>query len=395
MSHRWFARLNLLTLTLLACASVHVAPLRAEAPTCDDGTEVKLDKENDLRVVTECKSTAGDAAGKASTFTTTREAKLGDHVIVAIRNLRRFQSTPQADWSRSVLVIDGQPLKGVTPLFVDVNNSHLEFILKQDLTNRTGWIPVLSGAVRNRAVTMSVALEGHPPLQSDVDDFKLVAIPTVWVWVWIGITAFTGVVLVWTARCSNLLRDVGPEPAATNGVARFKPYSLARTQMAVWFFVVLASYLFIWLVTGTLDSLTSSVLGLAGISAATAVAGTTIDSRNQAIAPSSPPPASELAVASASLGAASSLSSVTAVLSSAPDAAPAGQHSDGFFTDILSDRQGYSLARVQIAVWTLVLVIVFVRSVWKELAMPEFDATLLGLMGISNGTYVGFKGLEQ
>jgi hypothetical protein len=26
-----------------------------------------------------------------------------------------------------------------------------------------------------------------------------------------------------------------------------------------------------------------------------------------------------------------------------------------------------------------------------NLVMPEFDATLLGLMGISNGTYIGFK----
>jgi hypothetical protein len=387
------SRLALPIVVLLACGSVGVSPLRAEAPPCDSGTAVT--SLNDLRVVAECTCTARDAAGKPVVFTTTRDAKLGDHVVVAVSNLAQFHPTATIDWSRIVLVIDGQPLKGVTPLYADLQNSHLEFILKQDLSNRAAWTPVLSGAVRNRAVTLSVGFDGQPPLRSDVDDFKLVAIPTVWVWIWIGITTCTGIVLVWTARCSNLLRDVGPEPAAVGGVARFKPYSLARTQMAVWFFVVLASYLFIWLVTGTLDSLTSSVLGLAGISAATAVAGTTIDSRNKpaAGAPSSTP-ASELAVSSASLAGTATLSGV-AVLPPPPDATPAGQHSDGFFSDILSDQQGYSLARVQIAVWTLVLVIVFVRSVWRDLAMPEFDATLLGLMGISNGTYVGFKGLEQ
>ena len=381
------------TVVVFACALVSVAPVRAEAPPCDGGTEVT--SLNDLRVVAECTSKLRDSNGKPIAFTTTAEAKLGEHLVVAVKNLAQFRPQTSVDWSRVLLVIDGQPLKGVTPLYVDMANSHLEFILKQDLANRAAWIPVLSGAVRNRAVTLSVGFDGQPPLQSDVDGFKLVAIPNVWMWIWIGITACTGIVLVWTARCSNLLRDMGPEPAATGGIARFKPYSLARTQMAVWFFVVLASYLFIWLVTGTLDSLTSSVLALAGISAATAVAGTTIDSRNQPAAPSSPPPASELAVASASLAGVSSLSSVAAVLPPAPAAAPAGEHSEGFFADVLSDRHGYSLARVQIAVWTMVLVIVFVRSVWRDLAMPEFDATLLGLMGISNGTYVGFKGLEQ
>jgi hypothetical protein len=38
-----------------------------------------------------------------------------------------------------------------------------------------------------------------------------------------------------------------------------------------------------------------------------------------------------------------------------------------------------------------VLAFVFVYSVWSDLAMPAFDPILLGLLGISNGTYVAFK----
>jgi hypothetical protein len=30
-------------------------------------------------------------------------------------------------------------------------------------------------------------------------------------------------------------------------------------------------------------------------------------------------------------------------------------------------------------------------GVWRDLAMPEFSATLLTLMGISSAGYVGFK----
>ena len=38
--------------------------------------------------------------------------------------------------------------------------------------------------------------------------------------------------------------------------------------------------------------------------------------------------------------------------------------------------------------------IIFVSSVYNNLSMPEFSTTLLGLMGISSGTYVGFKSQE-
>jgi hypothetical protein len=37
----------------------------------------------------------------------------------------------------------------------------------------------------------------------------------------------------------------------------------------------------------------------------------------------------------------------------------------------------------------------FVSSVYNRLTMPEFSATLLGLMGLSSGTYIGFKFPEQ
>jgi hypothetical protein len=59
--------------------------------------------------------------------------------------------------------------------------------------------------------------------------------------------------------------------------------------------------------------------------------------------------------------------------------------------DLLGDEGHISFHRFQIAVWTLVLGVVFVMKLLSELAMPEFSATVLGLMGISSGTYLGFK----
>jgi hypothetical protein len=61
-----------------------------------------------------------------------------------------------------------------------------------------------------------------------------------------------------------------------------------------------------------------------------------------------------------------------------------------FFTE-LKDEQGYSLHRVQIAVWALVLAVIFVKSVLDTLSLPAFSNTLLGLLGVSTGTYIGFK----
>jgi hypothetical protein len=69
--------------------------------------------------------------------------------------------------------------------------------------------------------------------------------------------------------------------------------------------------------------------------------------------------------------------------------------SNGFLPDILADAGGYSFHRFQIFAWTIVLGIIFVSSVYNSLTMPEFSATLLGLMGLSSGTYIGFKFPEQ
>ena len=77
------------------------------------------------------------------------------------------------------------------------------------------------------------------------------------------------------------------------------------------------------------------------------------------------------------------------------DSQSAPTTSQGFLRDLLSDGSGYSFHRFQIFAWTIVLGIIFVSSVYNNLTMPEFSTTLLGLMGLSAGTYIGFKFPEQ
>lgn len=71
------------------------------------------------------------------------------------------------------------------------------------------------------------------------------------------------------------------------------------------------------------------------------------------------------------------------------------KESKSFWEDILSDINGVTLHRFQMVVWTVVLSIIFLRDVYVNVAMPEFSGTLLALMGISGGTYIGFKFPEK
>src|SRR5207247_5177491 len=86
-------------------------------------------------------------------------------------------------------------------------------------------------------------------------------------------------VLAWK---SDLLRAGGVSAPDTS--AR-KPYSLARTQAAWWFFIVIASYFFIGIITGDfITTITPGVLGLLGISGGTAIGSAIVDSRKATVA---------------------------------------------------------------------------------------------------------------
>jgi hypothetical protein len=62
-----------------------------------------------------------------------------------------------------------------------------------------------------------------------------------------------------------------------------------------------------------------------------------------------------------------------------------------FFDDVLTEGPHYSFHKFQMFVWTLVSGVIFISSVIDNWAVPDFDTTMLALMGISSGTYLGFK----
>jgi hypothetical protein len=62
-----------------------------------------------------------------------------------------------------------------------------------------------------------------------------------------------------------------------------------------------------------------------------------------------------------------------------------------FLYDLLSDTDTVGFHRFQLIVWNVILGVIFVFWTWTDFAMPEFDSTILGLLGISAATFVGMK----
>jgi hypothetical protein len=226
---------------------------------------------------------------------------------------------------------------------------------------------------------------------------------------------FTLVLLLLLASKTNVIREPGPPPAP----GKKRPYNLGRAQMAFWFFLIYASYLTIWLITSALDTITSSLLALMGISAGTALGEAMIDTgkdtaqtnqfqdltaEKQALEQSIPEAQAQLdattdpstrdTLTKQLTDNRTRLGQIEQQLRTLSSQQPA-KVSSGFLRDVLSDSSGYSFHRFQIFAWTIVLGIIFVSSVYNNLTMPEFSTTLLGLMGLSAGTYIGFKFPEQ
>ena len=327
------------------------------------------------------------------------------------------------DPTKLVPFINGRAIRGNYPEEIHPDKHRLHFHLEIRPENKEVWTDLLGTPKgTRRPVTFSVGLENQSPFDSVFDESKplpLTIVSPVYGVISLVVVFVTLILFLWLARTTNLIREPGPCPVP----GKLRPYNLGRAQMAFWFFLIYASYLVIWLITDALDTITPSLLGLMGISAGTALGEALIDSgklnardeqlqsltgEKQSLEQSIP----ELQSQANSLNSRANLTpedtanrdslnkqlqdsrtrlaQITQQIQTLTPSASSGV-SKGFLTDILSDSAGYSFHRFQIFAWTIVLGIIFVSSVYNKLTMPEFSATLLGLMGISSGTYIGFK----
>ena len=329
-----------------------------------------------------------------------------------IKGLKPESGAPSLDNSPP----QGTPSNGVQKFL----NGRLRFHLQRntdDCTDdcREHWADLLgfstSGSWKwKRPLEISVGLADDYPVKTEVKpgsdkSFSLVRVREYRLPFWILFTLGCIIVLIWLARRYDLLCDRAPVLWGQR-----RPYSLSAVQAAWWFIVILISFIFIWLITGQYD-FSSTALILLGIGSGTALGATVIDAnkRNETSQPQIDTNeinqlladkqkleielndliASRATQAAIAQKKAEYENKISEIKQKFPNALGPGHET--FFIDILSDSKGVNFHRFQMLVWTIVLGVFFIISVLGRLGMPDFSTTLLGLMGLSAGTYLGFK----
>jgi hypothetical protein len=268
----------------------------------------------------------------------------------------------------------------------------------------TGAVALATGAVAQQATN-------PPGATKPVDITRLVIAIVVVVLAIVGIWLYGRRT---TLLKDNLLPQIAPQR---------QPYSLGRWQMAFWFVIIFNSFVAIYIARDDFHSLNPQALWLIGISAASGVSAVVVD-----VIKDSPADAANRGLRALGLQTYLDVERTRAEIAERetqlkvnPPPANAPQLameirdrqllltayeqairpfvSQGWYKDLTTDSNGAALHRVQTLIWTIALGVVFVATVVGNMAadvatnlvMPQFDNSLLLLLGISNAGYIGFK----
>jgi hypothetical protein len=352
---------------------------------------------------------------------------MGEKVTLKVTGLDALfdKDKVKREISNIIVYLNNMPLKNT--LIKTSVGDQLSFWLQPTSDSKAAWSDLFGRPdFSTRMYTVSVGLINAPQLPNQ--EIYVRVISPVWFGSYIVVLVVLLILFGSVASRSNIIRDSTTLPTSAAG---YKPYSLAKLQMAVWFFLILAAFLFIWMITGQYDSITPQVLGLMGIASGTALGAAVIDdNKNQSAAnqltemrprcdalwaeipeltrkvaefqtkvsantPVDPRDLDALKESKAELEGKKSLWNELDLKMKDVQSRTSATNSTNFLDDLLSDANGYSFHRFQICAWTIVLGALFVRAVWAEFAMPQFSETLLALMGVSGFTYLGFKFPER
>jgi hypothetical protein len=338
------------------------------------------------------------------------------HVI----GISKLAKTGDYTATKLIPFINGVPIGEVHLDYVDLESEQMRF--RFTLTDKTlpDWTDLLGLEARRVTLGIGWNVSGQKVMAANKLVIRAATWPRLIAFISISIVIVLSVVIL--GRRTALLRD-RPEPVANDGTAfgassseTKATFSLARAQMAWWLVISAISFLYLWAV---LDKWTfnAKVLTLLGISGATGLSSVLIDSGKQKSAAGELDlaladkalKAREFAVTDAELSRlrddeATNRLAVVAEQANQErlrlidkrietlkrEAGPAST-TLGFIRDLLSDKDGISLHRYQLVVWSIVLGVLFVYKVYTTLQIPLIDDTLLTLMGISGGLYLGFK----
>lgn len=181
-----------------------------------------------------------------------------------------------------------------------------------------------------------------------------------------------------------------------------KPYSLARTQLIWWTWLILSAIIAIICASGDIPDLDQSTLILLGIGSATTVSARLIDISDYQNAQNAQTTAQN--TTSATTG--NTTTTTTTTTTSTPTLSR-DMGSEGFFVDILSDKNGISVHRLQIVAFNAVFGLWFIYKTFMNIKglntqatdvdtiIPIFNTNNLILLGVSAGTYAALKATEN
>ena len=324
------------------------------------------------------------------------------------------------------------------------------FPLEMTPDNRKIWASLL-GSPSNGKTPLPVAIYvGDVRLEWQADnqaDNRTVDFVVYSPWLMLLAGALVLAVIIYilcTAGRTTMLRDtLVPQIRISD-----RPFSLARSQMAWWFVLILPSFLLVYGITGSTEAISPQALVLLGITSATTLGSVLIDGSRtgqaallgpklvaagittcadveraaetvfggpvkghwtgQALADQAEPTAKLLADLEAKMADPESAHEViperiSALRNKAAaiailqkyDALIADYRSVSWWIDVINDINGPTVHRLQIVAWTAVLGIIYIIETYHSLQVPQFSENLLALMGISSGVYLGLKVPEQ
>jgi hypothetical protein len=386
---RWLPAVALLLQPLLLALALPAAAQTPAPPAAPAATSAKPPG-----IITCVGPAHGECSTKEVDFALGSEIQIGLDGTTAI--------DPMV-WS---LYLDGRVVTEAKSARMGDDGRSLIFTLRRTDAVRPAWSALLGAPDETgRTVTVSVGqadstttlrLSGAVPIRIRLTLFRP------WGAFFAVIVALlVGGLAVVHGRSSFLLRDrLLPQVPMQE-----QPYSLGRLQMGFWFVLILIAFLFLWIYLEDYNTLTSQALMLMGISAATGLGAIAANGFNNTTLTTTDTALRQVGFTKAQDVVDLRKQITAAAAGPARDALEARlavwtQLTADYVTkdpisDIINDENGAALHRLQVMVWTLVLGGVFVWEAWQSLAMPAFSDTLLALMAVSGGSYVGFKVAEK
>jgi hypothetical protein len=256
-----------------------------------------------------------------------------------------------------------------------------------------------------------ISLVNHPFIKVAPSQQPSLIIAPLWKLLWLLamiVTFLSGFVLLALATDILKAKDARLRP---NGA---KQWSLSHFQLAFWFMVVFFGFFYLWVLTGKM-ALPITAVTLCSIALVTAIGGegiTQFSSNSEELSAYNRLMLDRRAMSDRYIIdlIRNQMKSARARIdaSAANPSAAEKAHCDyleyarqlrfmqlpkmgRWLTDLLSENGDITLHRFQMLAWTLGLGAMFLFHVVGELSLPDLPGSLVALMGLSAGTYLGFR----